>query len=648
MCGICGYVSDNKYDVKLIDGMTMTMRHRGPDRQDTVHMKLGGKQCAFGHCRLSIIDITDAGNQPMWSNNAENGCYVCMSRHLTGKPIETKSRWAEDKQCCIVFNGEIYNYRELRREILADGGASFHSDSDTEVLLQGYMKWGKQVVNRLNGMFAFAIYDGRTEEIFLARDRFGKKPLYYYCKNGTFIFASELKPILLFPDITLNENTDVLAKYLRLGYFPDPETVFKQVKKLPPGHCATYRGGGIQVEPYWDLVRMAGWHSSTLLTDYEEAKNIMEGAIWNAVERRLASDVPLGAFLSGGIDSTLVAAMAQKLTDGGIATFTMGFESPDYDEARVARRISSHIGSRHQEHYVTDHDLGSIIESIPHYFDEPFGDTSMLPSMILSKMARGSITVALSGDGGDEVFGGYPQYLKEHYAQYFDVLGGMMGKILPDAVIRRFPRSVRRVVSNRDKRAKTQFALDEEIQFYRGLVLGDSAPPVFLVEDKMVGIRDWQFRRMLLDMKTTLPGDMLHKVDRASMSASLEVRSPLLDYEVAELSFRMPQKFKIHRGVRKRMLRDIAYKYVPREIIDLPKKGFCVPYEAWMRTSLRERLSDYTEKGFLVKQGLFSPTACCRLVDEFLGGNNGNANVCWNFLMYQMWWEYYRKKRSEK
>lgn len=614
MCGICGYVSGKQYDIDLIGSMNMSMRHRGPDRQDTVHMKLGGKQCAFGHCRLSVIDITDSGNQPMWS---------------------------EDRKYCIVFNGEIYNYKALKEQILADGGASFHSESDTEVLLQGYMKWGKHVVNRLSGMFAFAIYDGKNGEIFLARDRFGKKPLYYYCQNGAFVFASELKPILLFPDITLDENTDVLAKYLRFGYFPDPETVFKQVKKLPPGHCATYREDGLRVEPYWDLVKTAEHYSSALFTDYEEAKELMEGAIWNAVKRRLAADVPIGAFLSGGIDSTLVAAMAQKLTDGGIATFTMGFESPNYDEAGVARRISAHIGSKHQERYVTNHDMNSMIDGIPRYFDEPFGDTSMLPSMMLSKMARDNITVALSGDGGDEVFGGYPQYLKEHYAQYFDILGGVMEKVLPNAVIRRFPRGVRRVVSNRDKRAKTQFVLDEEIRFYRGLVSGDSAPPVFLVEDEM-GIRDWQFRRMLLDMKTTLPGDMLHKVDRASMSASLEVRSPLLDYEVAELSFRMPQKFKIHRGVGKRMLRDIAYKYVPREIIDLPKKGFCVPYEAWMRTSLRERLSDCAEKGFLAKQGLFAPSACRGIVDDFLGGNNGNANVCWNFLMYQMWWECYR------
>lgn len=613
MCGICGYVSEKSYDMNLIDSMNMSMRHRGSDRQDTAHMKLGGKQCAFGHCRLSIIDTTDFGNQPMWS---------------------------EDRKYCIVFNGEIYNYKTLKEQILEDGGVSFCSKSDTEVLLKGYVKWGREVVRKIEGMFAFAIYDETKNEIFVARDRLGKKPLYYYNEKGIFVFASEMKPLMLFPEIALKENTKVLAKYMSVGYFPDPETVFQQINKLPPGHCGVYKNDTFHVMEYWDLFTEARYAADKLIKSYDVALEQLETVIFRAVEKRLAADVPVGIFLSGGIDSTVVAAMAQQIA-GGVDTYSMGFKVPEYDEAKVARRISGHIGSRHHEHYVTNHDLSSVIESIPKYFDEPFGDTSMLPSMILAQFARGDITVALSGDGGDELFGGYPHYLKEHFAQYLDGIGWVLS-YLPMSFIGCFPRSVRRVVENRDRRAKTQFVLHEEKQLYKSLLSGESDDPLFLIEEE-INIYDWQFRRMLLDMKTTLPGDMLHKVDRTSMSVSLEVRSPLLDEQVVDFSFRIPQRFKIRNGIGKRILRDIAYKYVPKEIIDLPKKGFCVPYEEWMRISLRERLSDYTEKSFLMKQGIFSPSACRKIVNDFFGGNDNNAKVCWNFLMYQMWWERYRR-----
>lgn len=617
MCGICGYVSKTKLDISLIKNMNMSMRHRGPDRQDTVRMKMGDKQCAFGHCRLSIIDITDSGSQPMWS---------------------------EDRKYCIVFNGEIYNYQELKKQISADEEVSFKSSSDTEVLLRGYIKWGRKVVCKIKGMFAFAIYDGIQNEIFMARDRLGKKPLYYYNQNNTFIFASELKPILQFPGVDLKENTKVLAKYLRMGYFPDPETVFNQVNKIPPGCCGVYKDGNLRIKHYWDLVEEARDGLHNMLNSYSDVVNYMEEAIHNAVKRRLVADVPVGIFLSGGIDSTVVAAMAQQLTNDDVDTYSIGFELREYDEAEVARRISQHIGSRHHEHYVTNKDLSSIIENVPQFFDEPFGDTSMLPCMILSGFVREDITVALSGDGGDEVFGGYPHYLKEHYAQLFDIVGEVMS-YLPNSFVCCLPRSVRRIVENRDKRAKTQFVLNEEKQLYKMLLISESDEPLFLIEDEM-NIPDWQFRRMILDMKTTLPGDMLHKVDRASMSVSLEVRSPLLDEEVIDLSFRIPQRFKIRNGIGKRILRDIAYKYVPKDIINLPKKGFCVPYEEWMRTSLREKLLDYSEKEFLTKQGLFNPQICQTVISEFINGDNRNANVCWNILMYQMWWDRYRKREA--
>ncbi|RKJ04089.1 asparagine synthase (glutamine-hydrolyzing) [bacterium D16-54] len=613
MCGICGFLSDKAIDDNIIKRMTDSMYHRGPDFQDTCYLEQRLNQYgAFGHCRLSILDLSEKGNQPMWS---------------------------KDGRYCIVYNGEIYNHLKIRKR-LELSHVQFHSYSDTETLLYSYIQWGKECLNEISGMFAFAIYDKQTGELFLARDRFGKKPLYYYKKGNIFIFASELKPIFIFPEIDKSINTKALAYYLNFGYFPHSNTSLQYVSKLPPASFLINREGRIEVDQYWSVVKEAHKAERKIIMDFGVAKNTLKEELRKVTAERLISDVPVGVFLSGGIDSALVAALAQKVSKEPVNTYTIGFFEKDYDEADVAKKIAKHIGAIHHEHYLSQKDLEEIVDCIPYYFDEPFGNTTLLPTMVLSKFARQDITVALSGDGGDEIFGGYPQYAWVKIAQRMDIPGEILYKMLPGYVIERLPQRMRRVIENRDKKISSQMVLRKSVEFYEKFLSCEHDAPYYSVEEDM-NIDDWQFRRMLLDMQTSLPGDMLHRLDRASMYASLEVRSPLLDHRVAELTFRMPQKFKIKGSIQKYILKEIAYEYIPKTILDLPKRGFVIPYESWMRTRLKEKLLYFAGNEYISEQGLFNAKMCEEIVQDFLKGNNKNANFIWNLLTYQLWYERY-------
>lgn len=614
MCGICGYFTNRVIDDSVIVRMNRTMLHRGPDVQQTDKFMIGKRYGAVGHCRLSILDLSPNGNQPMWSRDGEY---------------------------CIVLNGEIYNFKAIKRE-LQTKGYSFISTADTEVALYAYVEWGEKCIEKFSGMFAFAVFDRQNNSIFLARDRFGKKPLYYYFEENTFIFASELKPILCFPGIKKELDYLALGYYMRNGYFPAPASVMKFVHKLPSGSFMIVKKNRLSVKEYWSPVAAAHASEKVMLRDYELAKELLRDQLEQAVKKRMISDVPLGVFLSSGIDSSIVAAIAQKVSDIPINTFTIGFDVPEYNEADIAKKIAKKLGTIHHEYYVSEKDLWSIIEDIPQYYDEPFGDTSMLPSMILSKFARNDITVALSGDGGDEIFGGYAHYSKVRTAQKMNLIGAFLYNCFPRGLIKKFPASVQRVIENRDPRISSQIILRRELSFFEDLFIHPYQQPYFAYEQEM-DIKDWQFRRMLLDMQTTLPGDMLHKVDRASMSASLEVRSPLMDHEVAELTFRFPQKFKINGKITKYILREIAYELLPKNLLNTPKRGFSIPYQDWMRFGLKERLIDYSDTDYLKNQNLFNPLKCQNMVKSFLDGDNSVANICWNFLMYQMWYEKYMK-----
>lgn len=614
MCGICGYSTNKVIADSVIDKMNSTMLHRGPDVQQTCRFMIGKQYSAVGHCRLSILDLSSKGNQPMWSRD---GSY------------------------CIVLNGEIYNFNEIKKE-LQTKGYLFDSTTDTEVLLYAYIEWGDKCVEKLGGMFAFVICDIQKGVLFVARDRFGKKPLYYYYEDNTFIFASELKPILCFPGIKKQLDYLSMGYYMRNGYFPEPASVMAFIHKLPSGNYMILKNGSLTIKNYWSPVQIAHTYSKEMVLDYKVAKAMLKKHLECAVKKRMISDVPLGVFLSSGIDSSIIAAIAQKVANIPINTFTIGFDIPEYNEAEIAKEIAKVLGTRHHEHYVSEKDLWSIIDDIPQYYDEPFGDTSMLPCMILARFARNDITVALSGDGGDEMFGGYVHYSKVKIAQRMDSIGAFIYNIFPERVVNKLPSTVRRVVQNRNHQISSQLILRSELVFFEDLFMHPYQEPFFAYEQEM-NIKDWQFRRMLLDMETTLPGDMLHKVDRASMSASLEVRSPLMDHEVAELVFRFPQKFKINGKITKYILRDIAYEYIPKVLLDTTKRGFSIPYQNWMRLGLKERLVDFSSVDYLRKQDLFNPSKCQNMIKVFLDGDNTMANICWNFLMYQMWYEKYMR-----
>lgn len=617
MCGICGFMTREPKDDSLIEEMNITMKHRGPDKQKCVRFESNGRFYALGHCRLAVIDTTDMGAQPMFS---------------------------DDKRYCIVFNGEIYNYLSLRNE-LQEFGYHFRTGSDTEVLLYSYIRWGEKALDKISGMFSFAVVNLNENVIFCARDRFGKKPLYYYLTDDVFAFSSELKPLFKFLGTGYRVNTDMLGFYFRFGYIPEPNSIIKEIEKLNSGSYMIImenERGGIEkrITNYWSPIVKAQNALANQIKNYEEAKHLIENEIEKAVEIRLISDVPLGVYLSSGIDSSVVAYFAQKATTLGIDTFTIGFSDTRYNEADISRKISEHLGARHHEYYMTEKDMFNLVDRIPLFFDEPFGDTSMLPSMLLAQFAKESITVALSGDGGDEVFGGYLHYHRVAEAQKYARIGNFLNLILPDSAIDKFPSSVRRVLQNTNPNLYSQIILNEEFDNIKSILYKDYQTPYYEYETEM-GIDDWQLRRIVLDMKTTLPGDMLHKVDRASMSASLEVRSPLLDHKVVEASFRIPMKYKIRGKTGKYILRDIAFDHIPSELIDRPKRGFSVPYQKWLRQKYKTQMTDLADQAYIKSQGIFVCEGIQRLLKAFFEGDDSLGDICWNFFVFQMWYERY-------
>lgn len=612
MCGICGYISKKEYSSSMISRMNNTMYHRGPNAQVTDKFSFGENKVYVGHCRLSILDLRAEGNQPMWS---------------------------DDNKFCIVFNGEVYNFREIR-SLLLDEGFTFHTNTDTEVVLKSYMRWGKLCADRFNGMFSFAVFDIEDETVFLARDRFGKKPLFYFFNDNEFAFASELKPLMECDFIEKKINESVMAQYLRYGYVPSPHTIFKHIYKLPMGSYIVLKNNSLQISSYWKPSTRYHQLRGDKINSYTEAKQLLSEVLEQSVHDRLVADVPVGVFLSSGIDSSLVTALAQKVSSTKINTYTIGVDDPKYNEAKIAKRISEHLGTNHHEYYMTEQDLLDCIDAIPQYFDEPFGDTSLVPNMVLARIVHDDITVALGGDGGDELFCGYPHYPLVKRAQQLNPLGFLMYHMLPNSVIKKLPYRFQRIINNRDIDTQCQIVLNSSLNMYSNALLYECENPVYRVE-KSLNIRDWQIRRMILDMETTLCDDMLQKVDRAAMSASLEVRSPILDYRVAEVSYRLPIEFKYHNMTTKRILRDIVYEYIPKDILNVPKRGFCVPVENWMKVNLKERFMDVLHSSEIRKQCIFNTCVIESYFEKFCNGDSRYANICWNFLVFQLWYEKY-------
>jgi asparagine synthase (glutamine-hydrolysing) len=619
MCGICGYIGLNYLERDYLLNMANSMKHRGPDFLGIEQFNLHEYNIGLAHARLSIIDLSESGRQPMWSAN---------HKHV------------------ITYNGEVYNFLELRKE-LEQFGYKFISNSDTEVILAGYDKWGRDCVKHFCGMFAFVIVDFKNHEAFAARDRFGKKPFYYYKKGKEFVFASELKPIMLYPGFDQKINESVLGRYMRFGNISSPDTIFENTFKLPPGSYMIIKNNEINIECYWDVTEKGQKLSEATIGSFDKAKSMLDQELTLSVKRRMISDVPLGLFLSSGIDSSLVAAIAQKVSGKPVKSFTIGVDDEILNEAPFAKRIADHIGTDHHEIYVNEKMMLDLVDSIPKYYDEPFSDSSQVAEMLVSQIAKEEITVALSGDGGDELFCGYPNYDFVKKAQQYESIAKLVRPFLSSPQIqKKLPHKVNRVLQNNNINIKSQLVMREDIEFLNSVLLNPYKEPYFEFESSM-NIKDWQYRRMLLDMKTSLPDDMLQKVDRASMKYSLEVRCPLLDHNVAELSFSMPQRFKYYKGEKKYILKQLAYDYVPRSLLDGPKRGFSVPIKLWLQTSLRNRLEAYSTKQYLATQGIFRFEGISSLKNEFeKNGTNQLSSYCWNFLIFQMWYNEYLKNRG--
>lgn len=639
MCGICGYVSKKNITLEQLKAMNDTMYHRGPDDSgEEIYDMHGGYQVGFAQRRLSILDLSSLGHQPMHSAN---------------------------KRVSVVFNGEIYNYQEIREELT---DYSFASNCDTEVIIAAYLKWGIDCVQKFNGMFAIALYDRENDEIYLIRDRIGKKPLYYWQQSDGIVFASELKPIMAFPDFPGEIRQGVLSRYLYQQYINAPDTIFKNVYKLEPGAILRFKPGKIETWKYWDIKQVYKSQITNPISSYEEAKEGLKELLKQSVAARMISDVPLGAFLSGGYDSSLITAIAQEHSDMPVKTFSIGFHEERYNEAKYAKAVAEYLGTNHTELYIDEKEMFDLVDSIPKYYDEPFADSSQIATMLVSGLARESVTVALSGDGGDEFFCGYNVYENVRQAQKLDMLGGMVHGICHMPGFKqlkmedKLPFKVRVIAGNREKESKTQFGADNYIVKATKMVKDiwssdddltnlDLRLPVHYLIESGYAVKDWQIRRMLLDMDTYLPGDILCKVDRASMKYSLESRCPILDKNVMEFSYRIPHEFKYKNGDKKHILKDIAYDYIPKELLDRPKVGFGVPLDKWLRGPLKEQLLDYSSYDYLDRQGIFNSKYVSDMITAYIKtGDAGPATganyskLAWSFFVFQQWYQRYYVK----
>lgn len=626
MCGICGFVSKQNITREQLKIMNDTMIHRGPDDSgEEIYPIRNGYQVGLAQRRLSIMDLSPLGHQPMHSANG---------------------------RISVVYNGEIYNFQELKKELT---DYPFKSTCDTEVIIAAYLKWGIDCISRLNGMFAICIFDRDEDNVYLVRDRIGKKPLYYELSDGNLVFGSELKPLMARDGFQKRIRKDVLSRYLFQQYINAPDSIFEQVYKLEPGAVLQFHYGEVKTWKYWDIKNVYHEMRKNPVTDYEQAKNELKALLQKAVKSRMIADVPLGAFLSGGYDSSLMTAMAQEASSEPVKTFSIGFHEERYNEAGYARAVAEHLGTKHTEMIIDEAEMFKLVESIPKYYDEPFADSSQIATMLVSKLAREQVTVALSGDGGDEFFCGYNIYENVRQAQKLDVLGGMVHGIcnlpgLKQAGLEgKLPFRVRVIAGNRDKESKTQFGAGNYVTRAQKMVLGEGQPCHFEIESEY-GVSDWQIRRMLLDMDTYLPGDILCKVDRASMKYSLEARCPILDKEVMEYSFRMDHSLKYDKGNKKRILKDIAYEYIPRELLDRPKVGFGVPMDQWLRGPLREQLTDMCSREYLKKQGIFDADFTADMIEGYMKtGDKGPATgenyskLTWSFFTFQQWYQTYMK-----
>lgn len=605
MCGIYGI--NKKQEKNKLENILKIANFRGPDYSGTsIH-----KSYSFGHNRLAIIDLDCRSNQP----------FV----------------YAENE---IVFNGEVYNYLEIKNELISKG-YTFHTTSDTEVILIGYIEYGEEIVEKLNGMFAFVIYNPKTDTFFGARDRLGKKPFYFYRKDNTFEFASQLKQISFNKDLKIDKQSEKL--YFRYGYVPEPYTIFHDVYKLEAGHSFTYNLAThtFSKKQYWDI----STKNEHLTNSYDTIKKDLKFLLIDSVSIRLHADVPVGVFLSGGVDSSLVASIVSKELNQKIDTFSIKFSDSEFDESTIAADIADRLGTKHHTLECKPEDMIELIENINEYYDEPYNDSSSLAMMILSRETRKYVTVSLSGDGGDELFWGYNSYFR-------------MAQVSPLYKLPKFIRSIGATLLNqssnyRFRRIAEGLKIDniEELFLYSNKLFDFEKlfkTNNIICQDKykkyLYNEKNFFERMSDYDIKTYMNGDIFTKVDRATMAYSMEARTPLVDYRIVEFSQKIPFKYKYSNGKGKQILKDILYNYLPKEIFDRPKSGFTVPLKNWFRNELKEYVYETLTKKNLEKIDDINIDYVNKMVEKHMNGSENNYHQIWTLITYIKWMEKYLAK----
>ncbi|MHA4976586.1 asparagine synthase (glutamine-hydrolyzing) [Pseudomonas extremorientalis] len=624
MCGFSGFfaaapLGDGANDI--LAAMGNAIYSRGPDDAGTwsdVSLGIG-----LSHRRLAIVDLSVAGHQPMHSSS---GRYV------------------------MAFNGEIYNHLSLRSLLTIEHGETWRGHSDTETLLACFERWGvEKTLQATVGMFAIALWDMQERQLILARDRLGEKPLYWGWHNDVLLFGSELKALKVHPAFSANIDRDALALYLRHNYVPAPYSIYQGIEKLPPGHYVAISLGqkrsSVDLIPFWSFnAAVKAGLDNPLQSDSKTVVDTLETQLDRSIGMQMLADVPLGAFLSGGVDSSLIVALMQKQSPRPVKTFTIGFSEDGFNEAEHALAVSRHLQTEHNEIYIQAKDALSIIPDLPRIYCEPFADSSQIPTFLVSQMAREHVTVTLSGDAGDELFGGYNPY------QFAPRLWSKVSKL---------PVGMRQVAASSLKKLPLKTRAEKLVDilgcrnredFYRQLVShwktpssavisGNERPTLLDTLDKWPAGTRFEEWMMAMDAQTYMVDDILVKVDRAAMANSLETRVPLLDHRVVELAWRIPLDMKIRGGVGKWALKEVLYRHVPRELIERPKKGFSIPIAAWLRGPLREWSEMLLNEKRLQQEGFFHPSVIRRVWEQHLNGRADHSSKLWGVLMFQAWLE---------
>ena len=620
MCGIYGFLS-KKYTQAQLETATNSLEKRGPDSLGYYFESPLG----LGHRRLSIIDLS-SGGQPMFS---------------------------EDKNIVIVFNGEIYNFQSIKKE-LAILGCNFLTSSDTEVIIKAYQAWGMQgCLDKLEGMFAFALWDEKLLKLFVVRDRYGEKPLYYTSNKEGFFFASELKALKEHYSKEKLSKT-ALNLFFSLSYIPAPHTIYKDVFKLQPGNYLEIENNGeYKIKKFYDLKSVVQKNHNNLIKDYEQAKKELRQLLFASVEERMISDVPLGSFLSGGIDSSIVSAIMAKLSDQPIKTFSIGFKEKAYDESERAALVAKHIGAEHTLHVLGHEDLLGIVDETLAYFDEPFGDSSAIPSMMVAKKAREKVTVVLTGDCADELFGGYEKYLGKYYAEKYNAYPLVARRIF-EAIVKSIPhnnltnhtlRKIKKVLFSASlspenrylNLASLGFSINDKEHLFNPAFLTDVSKEILRYFNELP-ISDELSQTFYSDILLVLEGDMLAKVDRACMLNSLEARVPFLDSKMVDFSFRLPHHFKIDDHNKKKILKETFADLLPKETMSFSKKGFGIPIRIWFQKELKEELLSLLSEDFLISQNIFNITYINKIVEEHMSNKENHSSKLWQLFVFQKWY----------